>query len=91
MASDSDSGKEFRAEGVNLYLVEDIQVERGSSVLYSRQKHCRVSNEERKLVRKLDMRIVPIISIVYLFACKVKSSVFAYEVHDITICRFRQV
>lgn len=29
-----------------------------------------VNDEEKRLVRKLDMRIIPTISIIYLFACK---------------------
>lgn len=28
------------------------------------------NDEEKRLVRKLDMRIIPTISIIYLFACK---------------------
>lgn len=69
MASDGSPRKEFRVEDVK-YLVEDTQVERGSFVLSSPHGHRGVSSEEKELVRKLDLRIVPIISIVYLFACK---------------------
>lgn len=29
-----------------------------------------VNDEEKRLVRKLDMRIIPTISVIYLFACK---------------------
>ncbi len=28
------------------------------------------NDEEKRLVRKLDMRIIPTISVIYLFACK---------------------
>lgn len=51
--------------------VEDVQVERASSSSSSMQcTEFVVTDEERRLVRKLDMRIMPILSIVYLFACK---------------------
>ena len=69
MASDSDTRKQSQAEDIKDY-VEDIQIEQGSSVLSAQPKQFVASVEEKRLVRKLDMRIMPILSMVYLFACK---------------------
>ena len=69
MASDSDTRKQSQAEDIKDY-VEDIQIEQGSSVVSAQPRQFVVSVEEKRLVRKLDMRIMPILSMVYLFACK---------------------
>lgn len=69
MASDSDTPKQSQAEVIKDY-VEDIQIEQGSSLLSTQPKPLVVSVEEKRLIRKLDMRIMPVLSVVYLFACK---------------------
>ena len=47
--------------------VEQISLSGDSSV---QRKKFVPSDAEKRLVRKLDMRIMPILSVIYLFACK---------------------
>lgn len=51
------------------YDADDVHVERASSGLSSPEPFV-ITAEEKRLVRKLDMRIMPIACILYLFACE---------------------
>ncbi|KAI0090137.1 MFS general substrate transporter [Irpex rosettiformis] len=67
MATDNDTQKGPLVENEK-YGADDVQVDRASSIASSQHKELSVSDGEKKLVRKLDMRIMPIACILYLFA-----------------------
>ncbi|KAI0090141.1 MFS general substrate transporter [Irpex rosettiformis] len=67
MVSDDDGRNQPQVED-NEYFTEDIQVARTSSSSLLKPIQFIPSEEEKRLVRKLDLRIMPILSIVYLFA-----------------------
>lgn len=71
MALDDDTRKEQQVDNEK-YGVDEVQVERASSTRSSQvqPKEFVMSDEEKRLVRKLDIRIMPIACILYLFACK---------------------
>ena len=50
--------------------IDEAQVYQASSSSPPSNKDFVVTEEERRLVRRLDMRIMPIACILYLFACK---------------------
>jgi hypothetical protein len=65
----SDDALKKSADYANEKLGQDLQLETASdepSTLIHKEK----TIEERKLVRKLDVRILPITCLLYLFACK---------------------
>ncbi|KAI0805978.1 MFS general substrate transporter [Irpex lacteus] len=69
MALDDDTRKEQHVDNEK-YGADEVQVERASSTRSSQVQHKEfvMSDEEKRLVRKLDIRIMPIACILYLFA-----------------------
>ncbi len=84
MVLDDDTRKEQQVDSEK-YGADEVQVERASSTRSSQVQHKEfvMSDEEKRLVRKLDIRIMPIACILYLFACE--SNVAASIMHALTV------
>lgn len=71
MSTNSATGNEPRVKSEK-FDEADVQVEQSSlsgDSSVQREKFV-PSDAEKRLVRKLDMRIMPILSVIYLFACE---------------------
>lgn len=78
---ESDSQAQQDAPSLNIGRINEGNAPNSATGTHPRQLECEASNansieeytteeQERKLVRKLDRRILPILCLLYLFACE---------------------
>ena len=60
-------------KGDDIEIKQDISPESAGEPGLAVEKELVISDEERRLVRKLDWRILPIACLMYLFACTLQS------------------